>query len=82
MPIKGRRKLLYSRRTHDKRTYGLNVYESAITPIVKALFKHELEEAKKRIIITRNGKYMYNPSKEYLHFLKTHYKHIKTNDLW
>lgn len=80
MPVKGKRKLAYSRRTHDTRQYGLYIYEAAITPIVKALFREQLEEARKRVTITRAGRYIYNPSKEYINFLKRFHKHVKINE--
>ena len=75
--LKKSRNLAYSRKTHDKRTYGLNTYECSIPHIVKALFKQDLEKAKRRVIVTNQGKYMYTPSKEYISFIKNHYKDIK-----
>jgi len=68
--------LAYSRKTHDKRIYGLYTYTCSIPQIAKALFRNELERAKRRVIVTNNGKYMYTPSKEYISFFKKHYKTI------
>lgn len=72
--LKRSKNLAYSRKTHDKRIYGLYIYECSIPQIARALFKDELEKAKRRVIVTNQGKYMYTPSKEYISFFKRHYK--------
>lgn len=79
MPKK-KRKLLYSRRTHDKRVYGTHVYTlPKFLEIVAARCVTELNDAKKRVTITSAGRYKYEPSTEYKKHYKKYCKQVKTN---
>lgn len=67
---KKRYTLVYSRRIHDNRIYGNNIYKQHFLDILAARCTNEVEEAKSRVIITNEGKYMYTPSREYTSFYK------------
>jgi hypothetical protein len=72
-----RKQLVYSRERNDKRIYGVNVYKPHFLDILATRCKADIEEAKRRVIITREGKYMYTPSKEYVQYLKKHTRKVK-----
>lgn len=70
MPKK--KQLAYSRRTHDKRIYGTHVYNPHFLDIIAAKCVKDINEARKRVLITNSGKYQYEPSEEYKKFYKKH----------
>lgn len=72
-------KLVYSRQRNDKRVYGKYVYNPHFLDIIAARCKNDIEEAKKRVVISGTGRYKYTPSKEYVQFLKKHSMKPKKN---
>lgn len=76
-------KLAYSKIRDDKhKVYGLYIFNPHFLDIIAAKCTSDIEEAKKRVTITNDGRYMYEPSKEYINFLKRHYKSLKLNEPW
>lgn len=61
-----KRRLIYSRKRNDKRTFGKYVYKQHFLDIIASRCQKEIDEAKNRVVITSEGKYYYTPSKEYV----------------
>jgi hypothetical protein len=68
------RRLIYSRKRNDKRTFGKYVYKQHFLDIIASNCQKEINEAKKRVVITSEGKYYYTPSREYVQQLKKYRK--------
>jgi hypothetical protein len=80
-----RYKLAYSRMRDDRhKVYGLYVFNPHFLDIIAARCTKDVEEAKKRVTITCEGKYKYEPSKEYMEFklklLKKQFNNTKTGE--
>lgn len=58
--------LRYSRRLHDKREYGTHVWKPHPFDVLATRCVTDITAAKRRVIITRSGKYRYTPSSEYI----------------
>lgn len=62
--------LSYSRTTHDQRQYNVNHYIPHPFDLICQGCPKDIAEARKRIYKTRYNTFRYNPSKEYLNFIK------------
>lgn len=69
--VKGRkRSLVYSDRPpFNAGVYNIGIYVNGFECVVRVLCKTEIEQARERITIGKNGHYSYTPSDEYIRAL-------------